>query len=104
MTETLALISAETLAREYIAQAKAPNTRRGYRADWAAFTAWCQANDLDALPASAETLVGYLVMRAGAGQCNEQHPRRRRRLNDRSTPTRTAPASATVAIESGAVC
>ena len=47
---TRALVSAAALAREYIAHAKAPNTRRGYRADWMAFTTWCAATDADPCP------------------------------------------------------
>ena len=40
-----ALVSAETLAREYIAHAKAPNTRRGYRCVLHP-NAWVAASDL----------------------------------------------------------
>jgi hypothetical protein len=34
---------AEKLVRDYVAQAKAPNTLRAYAADWRHFTAWCRS-------------------------------------------------------------
>ena len=49
------------LAREYLRQAKAANTRRAYRADCAHFTAWCEAHGCVAMPASEETLVLYFT-------------------------------------------
>jgi site-specific recombinase XerD len=51
-------------AREYIDQAKAKNTRRAYRADWADFAAWCEVTSRVALPATAETGALYLTARA----------------------------------------
>jgi hypothetical protein len=57
--------SAETLSRleemgqrasEYVHQAKAPNTRKAYRADWADFLAWCQQYRQDPLPARPDTV------------------------------------------------
>jgi len=53
--------------RRYIAAARAPNTLRGYRSDWAEFTTWCAGHGLDPLPASPAALSGYLSMLAGAG-------------------------------------
>jgi site-specific recombinase XerD len=50
--------------REYIRQAKAPNTVRAYRSDWEQFTSWCQAQGLAALPATPETLAAYLAHEA----------------------------------------
>jgi site-specific recombinase XerD len=57
-TAALAFIAEK--AREYVRQAKAPNTRRAYRSDWEHFTAWCQARTLAALPAAPETVALYL--------------------------------------------
>ncbi len=56
-------VAAETLAqaREFLRGAKAENTRRAYRADWAHFSTWCERRGREALPASAETLVYYLT-------------------------------------------
>ncbi len=51
-------------ARAYAQGAKAPNTWRAYRADWADFTAWCQAHGRVPLPASPETVALYLTARA----------------------------------------
>jgi integrase len=45
--------------------AKAPNTRRAYRSDWAAFKGWCTGRGLEAMPASADTVLGYLIDHAG---------------------------------------
>jgi len=52
-------------ARDYAQLAKAPNTRRAYRADWADFTAWCRAHGRAPLPAAAETVALYLSALAG---------------------------------------
>lgn len=51
----------------YVAAARAPNTLRGYRSDWAEFTTWCAQNRLDPLPATAATISGYLSELARAG-------------------------------------
>jgi hypothetical protein len=46
-------------ASEYIRQAKAPNTRKAYRADWADFVAWCKKYRRDPLPARPDTVAYY---------------------------------------------
>jgi len=45
----------------YVAAARAANTLRGYRSDWAEFTTWCAQHRLDPLPATAATISGYLT-------------------------------------------
>jgi site-specific recombinase XerD len=62
------LRSTEAQARHYQTQAKAANTWRGYRADWADFTRWCTAQGLAPLPASPETVALYLTTLADAGR------------------------------------
>ena len=52
-------------ARDYVAAAKAPNTLRAYRADWADFAGWCERHRVDALPAAPETVALYLTALAG---------------------------------------
>lgn len=52
------------LARAYVREAKAPATRRAYRADWEDFTAWCAGRGVAALPATPETVGLYLAARA----------------------------------------
>jgi site-specific recombinase XerD len=52
-------------ARDYVAAAKAPNTLRGYRADWRDSAAWCERHALAALPAAPETVALYLSAPAG---------------------------------------
>lgn len=55
-------------ARDYVAAAKAPNTRRAYRAQWAVFSAWCEAHGREPLPAAPATLALYLTDRARSGR------------------------------------
>ena len=52
---------------DYVAAARAPNTLRGYRSDWAEFTTWCAHHRLDPLPAGAATISAYLTELARAG-------------------------------------
>ncbi|MBX9579627.1 MAG: site-specific integrase [Gemmataceae bacterium] len=51
-------------ASDYILRAKAANTVRGYRADWADFAGWCEAYRRPALPAAPDTLAYYLADRS----------------------------------------
>jgi integrase len=69
-TLTVEQSPAETLSRleevgqkasEYVQQAKAPNTRKAYRADWADFVAWCKRYRRDPLPARPDTVAYYLA-------------------------------------------
>jgi len=62
-----AIQAATARARAYADQAKAPNTLRGYRADWRHFTAWCEDTGQVSMPASPETVAVYLSDLAGAG-------------------------------------
>jgi len=47
-------------ARDYARQARAANTRRAYRADWADFVAWCTARGASSLPSTPRTVGLYL--------------------------------------------
>lgn len=51
----------------YAAQSRAPNTRRGYRSDWADFTAWAAGHNLVTLPAAPETVNRYILDLVAAG-------------------------------------
>lgn len=51
----------------YVEAARAPNTLRGYRSDWAEFTGWCARIDRPALPAAADTISVYLTELARHG-------------------------------------
>src|SRR5262245_44145010 len=51
-------------ASEYLRQAKAPNTRKAYRADWADFLAWCKTYRRVPLPAEPDTVAYYLADRS----------------------------------------
>jgi integrase len=46
-------------ARDYARHAKAPNTLRAYRTDWADFRAWCELHRLEPPPATPETISLY---------------------------------------------
>jgi hypothetical protein len=48
-------------ARAYAEAARAPATLRAYAADWRAFSAWCTAHRVDALPASPQTVALFLA-------------------------------------------
>src|SRR3954465_12787427 len=49
------------LAREFARQSKAENTLRGYRADWSDFYQWCELRKLCPLPATADSVAGYIA-------------------------------------------
>lgn len=51
----------------YAAAAWAPNTLRGYRADWAEFTTWCTQHGRSSLPADPAAITGYITQLATAG-------------------------------------
>lgn len=55
-------------ARTYQAHAKAANTWRAYRTDWADFTRWCADQGRSALPATPTTVGLYLTTLAQAGR------------------------------------
>jgi site-specific recombinase XerD len=48
-------------ARDYAAHAKAPNTLKAYRIDWADFSEWCALHRLEFLPATLQTVALYLT-------------------------------------------
>ncbi|MCK5756765.1 MAG: site-specific integrase, partial [Mycobacterium sp.] len=51
----------------YVTAARAANTMRGYRSDWAEFTTWCTTTNTTALPAEAAAITGYLTTLAERG-------------------------------------
>jgi site-specific recombinase XerD len=51
----------------YVAAARAANTLRGYRSDWAEFTTWCARVGAVPLPAAPATITSYLSELARAG-------------------------------------
>lgn len=57
------LLSAEDVEdeRELVRGAVSDGTKLAYGSDWAKFAAWCAAEDRSPLPASVETLRGYLL-------------------------------------------
>ncbi|GMA66071.1 site-specific integrase [Alicyclobacillus fastidiosus] len=46
--------------RDYIDQSQAKNTRRGYKSDWDHFSHWCEAQSVQNLPCSPETVAYYI--------------------------------------------
>lgn len=89
-------------ARDFLRQAKAGNTRRAYRADWAHFSGWCANHNRPSLPAAPETLVFYLTELA---QTHKPASLTRRlsaisqahQVADLDSPTRAAPVRALMA-------
>lgn len=60
---TLAALQASVVG--YLEEAKAANTRRGYRHDMAHFRTWCQSQQLTAVPAEPDTVALYIAALAG---------------------------------------
>lgn len=54
-------------AREYATNSKSESTRRNYRAGFAEFASWCQANGRESLPATPATVADYLSALAERG-------------------------------------
>jgi hypothetical protein len=54
-------------AANFARQDKAPSTRAAYRAAFAAFRAWCALRNVASLPATPETVAGFLASKAEAG-------------------------------------
>lgn len=63
-------------AHDYIARAKADNTLKAYRTDWADFTTWCEARGMKAMPAEASTVALYLTALIRAGRSHSTLQRR----------------------------
>lgn len=61
----LALIETAERAKAYARSARASATRRAYASDWVDFEDYCGRNELDALPASPQTVALYLAELAG---------------------------------------
>jgi integrase len=51
-------------AKEYAGQSRAENTKRAYSSDWRRFGEWCEAQGLEALPASPMTVIAYITSMA----------------------------------------
>ena len=51
-------------AKAFVVFAKAPATLKAYRSDWRDFEAWCRVRQLQALPASTQTVALYITDRA----------------------------------------
>ena len=54
-------------AKGFAAAASSQNTKRAYRGDWEAFTAWCQLTGRTPLPAEPETLADFVATMADEG-------------------------------------
>jgi hypothetical protein len=52
--------TALTHAQSYAAHGYAQNTRQAYASDWRQFTTWCTDHQRCSLPATAETILGYI--------------------------------------------
>lgn len=56
-----------TEAMDFIKASKSANTQRAYRAAWTGFTKFCERRGIDSLPASSDTIVGYITWLAKRG-------------------------------------
>jgi len=52
---------------DYALAEKSIATRRAYRSDFAAFTAWCTGRALNSIPAAPETVAAFIADQANAG-------------------------------------
>lgn len=68
-SDPLALVTEELSGDEarYVAAARAADTLRGYRSDWAEWCAWCAGEGLEPLPAPAPGISRYLTFLADHG-------------------------------------
>ena len=55
-------------ARRYQRSARADNTLRAYRSSLALFAAWCDDHSRQPMPATPETVAGFLADQASAGR------------------------------------
>jgi integrase len=53
-------------AKAFVVSAKAPATLKAYRSDWHDFETWCRMRQLQALPASPQTVALYITDRASS--------------------------------------
>ncbi|WP_152981755.1 tyrosine-type recombinase/integrase, partial [Hymenobacter sp. AT01-02] len=67
-TDSLASLSEQTAHYVEAGLQGAPNTARAYASDLRHFTHWCQANRLEPVPATVDTLAGYVTYLADAGK------------------------------------
>src|SRR5699024_571569 len=54
----------QTKSDQVLSHAYSASTLRGYQSDWRDFARWCTRHQLEALPASPETVVAYLADQA----------------------------------------
>ena len=61
LTTGLVVQADEYATRLYMANEKAAATRRAYASDFRSFANWCQARDIDHLPAEPETVAAFMA-------------------------------------------
>lgn len=61
-------------AREYVAAASAPNTRRAYDSDWKHFGSWCRRQGLDQLPPDPQIVGLYITACASGAATSNRKP------------------------------
>src|SRR5262245_27076146 len=65
LSASTAVVELPDQVRAFIRASKAPNTLRGYRADWRDFCAWCESNGHLPLPSAPEAVATYIAECAG---------------------------------------
>ncbi|MGI4793468.1 MAG: tyrosine-type recombinase/integrase [Janthinobacterium lividum] len=63
----LLTVADQAAIHDYALAEKSPATRRAYRSDFAAFTAWCAGRALAPIPAAPETVAAFIADQANAG-------------------------------------
>ncbi|GAA4009202.1 hypothetical protein GCM10022408_21690 [Hymenobacter fastidiosus] len=66
--DSLAGLSEQTARYVEAGLQGAPNTARAYASDLRHFTHWCLANRVEMVPATVDTLAGYVTYLADAGR------------------------------------
>lgn len=69
-SDPLAIVDDEALTDDeagYVRAARSANTLRGYRSDWADWSAWCDGHRTNPLPATPAGISRYLTFLAGHG-------------------------------------
>ena len=61
-------------ARDYVAAASAPNTRRAYDSDWKHFWSWCRRQGLDPLPPDPQIVGLYITACASGAATGNRKP------------------------------
>jgi site-specific recombinase XerD len=69
-TLDIAPVSIPANVAAFVEGSRSENTKRAYRADWAGFQTYCDANGVNALPAMPTTVAGYIADMAATSKAS----------------------------------